>query len=235
MSLKDKLKNVFLVETEETDDQAVAPQSVPAKTAKTDTPGGGVLFQPVAASLSGVAGEVNQKMVDELCTVLDEQNLPGPDYIEVRNAANALKEVLADDNQALKTAYITIRTTHPDFNKDIVLKSIDSYVKIIENERQQGKKSLATKRDKEIRTREETIAKAIEAIAAWQKEIEEKEKQINTLRTQIAKNNENITALRGEISNAEVLIQKQDLDFNASVDFMLLKLNNDKQNLNNIL
>jgi hypothetical protein len=229
MGLRDKIKSVFLVEEESSD---ITPQTNKAQVPSVNT--SNVQSAQVISS-SKLAGEVSQKIVDELCNVLNERNLPGPDYLEVRNAANALKEILNDDNQALKTAFVTIKTTNPDFTKQIVFDSIDAYIKIVENERLQGKKSLEDKRNIEINARENSISDLGAANVNCQTEIETHEKKISELRTKILKNSESITSIRTEIAKSEVIITKQELDFNSSVDFMLSKLNNDKQNLLKLL
>ncbi|GHT40602.1 hypothetical protein FACS189437_06420 [Bacteroidia bacterium] len=224
MSLKDKIMSAFLVEEEE------------AKPESNNTTASSVaVTQPTQSVPVAGTGEVNQKMVDELSTVLEERNLQGPDYLEMRNAANALKEVLNDDNQALKTAFITIKATHPNFTKEIVFNSLDTYLKIIEDERLQGKKALEAKRNKEVHERETFITDMDASNDKCQKEIETLENQINTLRARIVKNKESIAAVRSEINQAEAVIRKQELDFNASVDFMMSRLTADKQNLTKLL
>ncbi|MDR2848758.1 MAG: hypothetical protein LBV39_06595 [Bacteroidales bacterium] len=226
MGLGEKIKKVFLVEEE---DEPVKVQ--PVASAATAAP----LVTTPAVSTADLAvqgeisAEVNQKMVDELCIILDEKNLPGPDYLEVRNAANALKEVLPDDNQRLKTAFITIKTTSPAFDKDVVLKSIDTYIGIIKQEYAEEKKALNAKRQSSVGAREVAVQSHIDEIAKGQADIEKLQKQIADINASIVQHNVHISELKNEIVQNKNLLLKQELDFDASVNFMIKKLENDKQ------
>ncbi|MDR0874426.1 MAG: hypothetical protein LBN27_13345 [Prevotellaceae bacterium] len=222
MAFTDKFKSIFLTEVEDkTENPPIAPLSVSPITAV-----------PVAISTNG---EVNQKMVDGLCEALDEKNLEGPDYLEIKQASEALKSVLLDPAQRFQAAFTSMKANFPKLTKQTVLDSIDAYTKILEGERQQGKLSLNGKRKKEIIDKEQFISKNDAEIIELQAEIERLKKQIEEINVKINAKRANIASTQSQIGEAKILLDKQENDFDKSVDYMINQLTSDKNLLNSIL
>ncbi|GHV57042.1 hypothetical protein FACS1894182_04900 [Bacteroidia bacterium] len=222
MAFKDKFKSIFLTEIGETEEPVVAPNPAP---------------RPVVAPAVVVStnGEVNQKMVDGLCEVLDEKNLEGPDYLEIKQASEALKAVLPDQTQRFQAAFASMKANSPKLTKQVVLDSIAIYIKLLEEERQQGKLSLNGKRKKEIGDKEQVVSASTAEITELQLEIECLRKQIEETGAKIHAKQAGIAATQSKISEAKLSLDKQENDFDKSVDFMINQLITDKNLLNSIL
>jgi hypothetical protein len=191
----------------------------------TDIPISGTIS---AVSMNPQVGSPNQKTIEALCSLIEERNMPGPDFQELKNASNALAMMMPDETQRFKTAFITLQSTNPTFTKEVVLNSIDAYVGIIEEERKKGIAALAEKRKKEV----EEPQRNMEYIS---KERADLLNQIEQLQTEIAKKSDALGKLQLKLQEAEATIDKQTKDFNASADFMVHQFQTDKAKLQNIL
>ncbi|MCL1936827.1 MAG: hypothetical protein FWF52_00320 [Candidatus Azobacteroides sp.] len=221
MAFKDKFKSIFLTEVEEKETESLPHPS----------------NSPVVNTLPRVAasGEVNQKMVDALCEVLDEKNLEGPDYLEIKQASEALKSVLSDPAQRFQVAFASMKANFPKLTKQVILNSIDAYIKFLEEERQQGKFSLNNKRKKEIDDKEQLASKSKNEITEWQLEIERLKKQIEEINAKINAKQTEILTVQSQTSETKISLDKQENDFDKSVDYMINQLTTDKNLLNSIL
>jgi chromosome segregation ATPase len=222
MAFKDKFKSIFLAEMEEKA-ETLSPSKPNPQPVSTPT---------VAVSANG---EVNQKMVDGLCEALDEKNLEGPDYLEIKQASEALKTVLPDPTQRFQAAFASMKANFPKFTKQVVLDSIDTYIQVLESERQQGKLSLNGKRKKEINDKEQLISNSTAEITEMQMQIERLKKQIEEVNTKIQTKQTAISATESQINNAKISLDKQENDFDKSVDYVINQLTTDKNLLNSIL
>lgn len=68
----------------------------------------------------------------------------GPDYLEIKTAADAMKSYLPDENQRFLVSFASIKATSPKLTKKVVTDSIDEYVKYVENEREVFQEELKT-------------------------------------------------------------------------------------------
>lgn len=68
------------------------------------------LIQPVQGN-GQVVGQVDANILENLCTVLDEKNLPGPDYLELKSAANdaVMQKAIPDETARFTCAYISMK------------------------------------------------------------------------------------------------------------------------------
>ena len=87
------------------------------------------------------SGDVDTKLVELLERKINEANLPGPDYLELLQSAEQMKQYIPDETTRLKAAFGSIQGMDPRMTKDVVLASIDTYLGVIEAERGKGKAS----------------------------------------------------------------------------------------------
>mgnify|MGYP006945957066 FL=1 len=89
---------------------------------------------------------------------INEANLPGPDYLELLQSAEQMKQYIPDETTRLKAAFGSIQGMDPRMTKEVVLASIDTYLGVIEAERgkatnlriEQLREELKTLTDKSI-------------------------------------------------------------------------------------
>lgn len=179
--------------------------------------------QPITNADGTIQGQLDNKLFEQLCDVVEESNIPGPDYVELTKAAqnDAMKAAIPDENARLMAAYISMKTTAPQLNRGIVLGSIDTYVSILEKERQNGLGELQTKWTENVENPEKEVVKAQEDIAKLQKELQDKIQFVAEQKTKIAnaKNDHNI----------------KKANFNYTFDVFIKKLQDDRVKLDAIL
>lgn len=179
-------------------------------------------------SVTPAVGVVNKDTYTTLMKVLEERNLPGPDYLELKKAADAMANVITDENVRYISAYSVLKSTNPKLNKTMVISSIDEYVKYIESERSEAKNQLTELYNQEVGNRQKEIQNRAELI-------EQNKKKIEDLNSEILKASQEINSINGEMLSKQTELDIQEKNFNATVDAVISGLNNDKTKLNLII
>ena len=97
------------------------------------------------------AGDVDTKLVELLERKINEANLPGPDYLELLQSAEQMRQYIPDETTRLKAAFGSIQGMDPRMTKEVVLASIDTYLGVIEAERGKAKLRIEQLRE-ELKT-----------------------------------------------------------------------------------
>ena len=214
------LKDIFFKEEEPKVDDKV--QQVPQQAVQIET--STFVGQPTVSTqtVSQQTAEVNDNIVKSLWQVLIDKNLPGPDYLEVKNNASALQEMNLPIEKCYEAGFRTLKASYPNFTKEALLASIDTYIGIVRQEQADGKKECDAKRQSQVG--EKTVR-----IGQLNEHKRELEKQIADLQSQIVSTNESIAQLQNEVSVATSEIDKQEALFNNSVENVIATLDNDKE------
>ena len=180
------------------------------------------LIQPVQGN-GQVVGQVDANILENLCTVLDEKNLPGPDYLELKSAANdaVMQKAIPDETARFTCAYISMKVNAPHLNKEVIINSIDKYIEYLESERQSGLNELAIKWKEEVDDKEALVDTA-------QKEVQELQEALNAKIMFISETTAEITTSKNQCTVSKA-------NFSATVDYVINNLNTDKTKLNEIL
>jgi len=214
------LKDIFFKEEEPKVDEKVQPASQQSIQIETST----FVGQPTvsAQAASQQTTEVNDNIVKSLWQVLIDKNLPGPDYLEVKNNASALQEMNLPIEKCYEAGFRTLKASYPNFTKEALLASIDTYIGIVRQEQADGKKECDAKRQKQIGDKTVRIGQLNE-------HKRELEKQIAELQSQISSTNESIAQLQSEVSVASSEIDNEEALFNNSIESVVATLNSDKE------
>lgn len=213
------IKSAFVTEVEDE-----TPQVEPVKGKAVQVPQQATVVLPTSAQISKVIeGQVDDTLLQKLCQAMEDSNLPGPDYLELKNVANndEMKRAMPDESQRLMVAFITMKSGNPDMSKTRVISSIDEYIGMMEAERATGHQQLQAIWDEQVEAKKALVAEAEKRIAELQQELQERVQFVQT------KNNE-IAAASNECN-----INKA--NFDATVDFLVKNLTDDKAKLNLIL
>jgi len=170
-----------------------------------------------------VTARLDNALFEKLCTVVEESNIPGPDYVELMKAAqnDTMKKAIPDEKSRFTAAYISIKATNPELTKERVLGSIDEYVRMLEEERNNGLSELHEKWVNEVDEPEKRIASAQEEITKLQQQLQDKIRYVSEERTRIdAAKNENTS---------------KKMNFNYTFDVFINKLKEDKVKLNEVI
>lgn len=214
------LKDIFFKEEEPKVDEKVLPASQQSIQIETST----FVGQPTvsAQAASQQTTEVNDNIVKSLWQVLIDKNLPGPDYLEVKNNASALQEMNLPMEKCYEAGFRTLKASYPDFTKEALLASIDTYIGIVRHEQADGKKECDAKRQTQIGDKTVRIGQLNE----HKKDLE---KQITELQSQIALTDASISQLQTEVNTATAEIDREEAVFNNSVENVIATLNSDKE------
>ena len=213
------IKSAFVTEVEDT------PQATePVKNKTVQVPQQTTVVFPANVTVSKVIeGQVDDSLLQKLCQAMEDSNLPGPDYLELKNVANndEMKRAMPDESQRLMVAFITMKSGSPDMTKERVITSIDEYIKMMESERTIGHNQLQTIWDEQVESKKTLVSDAEKRIAELQAELQEKVQFVQTMNNEIA------------AASNQCNINKA--NFDATVDFLVRNLSDDKTKLNLIL
>lgn len=179
---------------------------------------------PVAPTTTPVipaSTDVDSKLVEHLERKINEANLPGPDYLELLQAAEQMKMYIPDETTRLKAAFGSIQGLDPRMTKEVVLSSIDTYLGVLEAER--GKAKLRIEK-----LRKETVEDKTEELNATNLRIEQLREELKTLTDKSIDLNAEIQKNTAEMSAFEIRT-------NATIDKVVNRLNDDKVRLTQIL
>jgi len=132
------------------------------------------------------------KFLSYLRKKIEDNDLPGPDFLEFVRVANGFDDSL-DKAQCFKLAFQSIRSMYGDkFNKDTILKSIDFYVQLIASERSKVEETVKNERAVHVEGAQKQIADIDARIAKLQAEIETLNKQREPIQSGVSAAEERI-------------------------------------------
>lgn len=167
--------------------------------------------------------EIESKIWDKIIS----KNLPGPDYIEFKNVAAGLVDITPDESMQMKGAFNVLKRTYPTFTKEIITNSIDTYITIVNEERELGLKECEGIRKTRIGDRVDTINNMKNSASEILKQIDELKKKYETI-------NSDITKLELEVTDATNEIARKEEVFKNSVQSVIDTLNSDKAKVVNL-
>ena len=170
---------------------------------------------------------IDEALFETFGSVIEAANIPGPDYVELLTLANGKDEVtgefvMAGDEAArYASAFRAIKLMSPNFTKDIVLNSIDEYIRILEAERTNAMAELQEIWNRDVATPEAELKKTEDEIGQLQKRLAE----LTTFASQ----------RRQEIDKAKVDNQAKRASFEYTFNVFKSRFVDDKEKLTNIL
>ena len=171
--------------------------------------------------------DVNENIVKDLWNVILNKNLPGPDYLEVVNSAAKLESMGLPEDKRYEAAFKMLTASYPNFTKDDLLSSIDTYIGFIQEELVEGKKQCQEKRAANIGDRQLRIQQLNEHANSILLEIEK-------LQQEHKKSLESVKKLEAEVAEATQAIDREEIVFNNSVNVVLERLNSDKKTMSEL-
>ncbi len=184
-------------------------------------------FTPPTTTTTNSIGEVDESGLRHLWEVLAERNLPGPDYLEIRNFAESLRVTGDPVDKRMQSAFLMLRAQNPDFSKDVLLKSVETYKTFINEEKHSGQLQFEAMKKEKIGDREEIIS-------SIQSEIERKLQEIEEIKKEVEAMKGNVETIKQEIQASTSEINSKEQKFNATFDFFVNVLEEDKKIINNL-
>lgn len=218
---KNRLFGWMFVEDSNKESETVKPHTSQEASAPATVAVPSPVVTSVPASTIMASGDVDTKLVELLERKINEANLPGPDYLELLQSAEQMKQYIPDETTRLKAAFGSIQGMDSRMTKDVVLASIDTYLGVIEAER--GKAKLRMEK-----LRKETVEDKAEELKATNLRIEQLREELKTLTDKSIDLNSEIQKNTAETSAFEART-------NATIDKVTNRLSEDKVRLAQIL
>ena len=161
------------------------------------------------------APQLNTQLLDKICERLEAENLPGPDYMELKTSVmdpNMMK-IIPDERQRLMASYCSLKVNSKDLTKQRILDSIDHYISILN------------------KWQEEAIA----GLNAERNKVSDKKQEMDKLREQMAAIQNKIDELNKDVLATESKCNQNEADMKTSVGFLVNKLTEDKNKISTIL
>jgi len=167
-------------------------------------------FAPLANTVSGqVVGNVDNDIFEKLSSAIEENNLPGNDFLEFMQSLTKMSSVSAAEKDKMNMVFATLSTSD-GMTKDHLVKSIDHYLNVIESERKGFQKEMQRKLSEEVEQKDAYV----EQLSTSAKE---KNEQIQKLTEEIQKISDEIAVAKTESSNSKIFIEQKQADFEVTV------------------
>ena len=158
--------------------------------------------------------------------LMDEANLPGPDYYEFLKVDDKLTMHIPDERTRFMSAFASLAVQ--GLTKETLLSSAQTYIGILEKDRQGFDSALKVKIDAEIGGRKNQIAEKMQ-------KIEEINEQIQTLGAEIRKLQQSANDLTAQTEEIESTYRKNAEGFAFAHGAMMQTIQNDIAKINSIL
>lgn len=225
MGFFDKIKSAFIEEEEDDKPKPQAqnqPQAAPQPEAVMP---GNQQVQMSQMDLQQPQGEgkINPELLQVLTRALKDFNLPGPDYLELKDIIDNpnFKQNIPDENQRIMSAFFSIQAGNPGFTKEVVLNSLNEYVSKMEGERNNAIVQLSQRVDEEI--------------TAPMQQVDEKRKRIEQLSLEIANLNQEIEQIQAAVEQKRAELNAKKLDFDVTINALIGALKADMVKIDSII
>jgi hypothetical protein len=207
------LKSLFIVT-----DETVAPE----KNSAVGSQSAAVAPNPAAKGPAPIQSKIDEKIVDKLIQAIEENNQPGFDYLEYRQALKSLASLPMDEATKFQSAFATASTMGLTLEK--LLSSIDFYKKVLQNE--EDKFNRATKDQSSI-----NIEGKLKEKDSLDQLIKEKSQKIQELTSEIRQHQIDIQEISKFVETTELKIKETTLNFENSLNLLRSQMDEDSVKL----
>ncbi len=200
---------------ENSDQSNTKPEGQSAETATIPAP-------PINATIPPIAGVIDAKFADFLTKVIADNNLPGFDYYEFKEALHNMKDMNMSEQQKYQSVFATLRSA--GLTKEKLLETAQHYVTVLETEGEKFAKASEGETAKEVTAREQKVTDLTT-------ENQDLNQKIQELSDKIQENQGHISTFQGEISEEKTKIQQTVNNFNKTQESLIGKINSDIQNI----
>jgi predicted RNase H-like nuclease (RuvC/YqgF family) len=164
-------------------------------------------------------GVFDQKFYDFFQGIIKDNNIPGIDYFEYREALKKMKAL--PENSAFQMAFDNFKIIDGNLTKETILASIDHYDGLLASEEKDFDAEMIAETEREVTARRQ---KATDL----QTENKDILQQITNLQEKISHNQEEAINLNNEAALAEVKIGQTGKNFTKTLTHVRTQLDTDK-------
>ena len=182
---------------------------------------------PEAVDNTSPITEVNNVKKKRLWETLIKRNLPGQDMLELKSYSASLESMGLSQEKRYEAAFKMLKAQYPDFTKEKLLKSIDTYISYVNEEIESGRNQYAAKRKQTIGTQQKNLDNMVKENNRIEQQLIVLQKKNKELTNEIEKLKAEITAATKEIAHDEQV-------FINSANSVICDLMTDREEMSNI-
>lgn len=224
MSFKDSIRRAIFVQPDKAEEK-VSSTPKPIIPVKQNT-----IVNTSPPILTVTEGEVNEKIFDVLCQVIDANALPNANYLSLKDNIDKLKTILtsASEEDIIKAAFINMQVMTPSFSKDDIKKSVEHYIQIIDQEYKSENTLLAKEYEEKVNLPSANISGyklKLQELAAEKNKIIQEEERLNS----------EINLIQANITSNKSIIDKKANDLTVTIKYLQKVLRDDSEKIINVL
>jgi len=166
-------------------------------------------------STQTVQGIVDNKFIDVLTSVIEENNQPGQDYFEFKQAVENMNSLSMPEQQKFQTVYSVLGLQ--GCTKEGLLLSLDKYVQLIQKEKEHFDAEMDSQFQSKVQVKRD--------------EVEAAKNELTDLTKRIQELNSRILTLQQEAGSEEMGLRATEANFQASADVVVNEMLGDKQKI----
>lgn len=171
-----------------------------------------------AAANNNFSETLDKKFVEHFTKVLEDNNLPGQDYYEMKQALKAMENLPIAENAKFQAAYATLSTMGVSVNK--LLETANQYIEILNREKTKFENATDEQVKIKIKSKESEIENLNQSIQG-------KTEQIQGLSQDITAHQQSISKLKSEIAENTSKIQSSKMNFEATLSNYVSQIQGD--------
>ncbi len=164
----------------------------------------------------GGLDQLDKKSVSFLLKAIQENNLPGFDYLEFKQALKGLRDMNMDDNTAIKSAFTTGKTV--GLSKAKLISSAEHYRQVLIKEKQQFDTALQKQLDQRVHGRKKEKGTLTQKIAGYEKKIKELETEILKIKDRLGRADAEIEDAKSKINGTKDKFETTYQSFIGEID-----------------
>ena len=171
-------------------------------------------------------GILDKKFADHLSKLMDDNNLAGHDYYEMKQALKAMDSLPIDESAKYQAAFATLSTMGVSLVR--LTETANQYIEILNKE----KLKFAEETNSQISSKVKSKESEIETLTAQNKK---KAEQIQQLTNEITSNQQVMEKLKAEMSENTIRIQNAKNNFDATYANFVAKIQSDIEKIKTYL
>lgn len=212
-----KIKSLFVVEEGQV--KEVSAQTDTNAEVTTHSPNPESPERPILKT----AGTVSNKFLEVLAGAMEQNNLPGFDYMEYKQSLQSLEKMNMDESTRFKSALAMAQTMGA--NADGLLKSANHYIQVLNQEESKFEQALLNQKTVQIKEKEDK-AKRLQQI------ILEKGQQIEKLNNEIASHRQEMDNIQADLDQTKQKLDTTKNDFLATYQTLIGQIKTDIEKMN---
>lgn len=175
-----------------------------------------IVSQQDVVGMAGISGVVDDKFLDMLWSVIEQNNMPGQDYFEFKQAIESMSSLPIDERNKFLTTFTIFQSQ--GCKKESLTTSVDNYINVIKSELSNFNSEFENQKHQKVTSRLEKV--------------EETKKKVQRLNEEIVELNNFILSETQAAQQEEMSLRMTANNFETSAQKIISVLESDKNKIN---